>query len=63
LHAFQAAHLFARMHAFGELAPLCPGAQGVIYDTALRGVHYQRLLLRDFGWLSVNRVTAAVAAV
>src|SRR5438552_16013745 len=45
------------MHSFGELAPLCPGAQGVIYDTALRGVHHQRLL-RDLGWLSINRVTA-----
>jgi hypothetical protein len=50
------------MQSFGELAPRCPGAQGVIYDTALRGVHHQRLL-RDLGWLSVNRVTAAVAAV
>ena len=29
----------------------CPGAQGVIYDTALRGVHHQTLL-RDLGWLS-----------
>jgi hypothetical protein len=50
------------MDAFAGLAPLCRGAQGVIYDTALRGVHHQRLL-RDVGWLSVNRVTAAVAAV
>lgn len=47
--------------AFAALAPLCPGAQGVIYDTALRGVHHQRLM-RELGWLSVNRVTAAVAA-
>ena len=49
------------MNSFAGLAPLCPGAQGVIYDTALRGVHHQRLL-RDLGWLSVNRVTAAVAS-
>ena len=37
------------------------GAQGVIYDTALRGTHHQRLL-RDLGLLPVNRVTAAKAA-
>jgi hypothetical protein len=48
------------MSCFGRVAPLLPGAQGVIYDTALRGVHHQRLL-RDLGWLSINRVTAAVA--
>ncbi len=48
------------MHSFERLAPLLPGAQGVIYDTALRGVHHQRLL-RDFGWLSLNRVTAKAA--
>ncbi len=48
------------MGCFERVAPLLPGAQGVIYDTALRGVHHQRLL-REFGWLSINRVTAAVA--
>ena len=37
-----------------------PGAQGVVYDTALRGVHHQTLL-REHGWLPVNRVTAAEA--
>lgn len=42
------------------LAPLCPGAQGAIYDTALRGVHHQRLM-RDLGLLTVNKVTAAKA--
>jgi hypothetical protein len=47
--------------AFARLAPDAPGAQGIIYDTALRGVHHQRLL-RELGFLSVNRVTAAVAA-
>ncbi|MGI8757354.1 MAG: hypothetical protein ACR2MB_16160 [Acidimicrobiales bacterium] len=46
--------------SFADLAPLCPGAQGVVYDTALRGVHHQQLL-RDFGWLSVNKVAAKVA--
>ena len=39
---------------------LAPGAQGVIHDTALRGVHHQKLL-RDLGLLPVNRVTAAKA--
>lgn len=46
------------MECFGRLAPLVPGAQGVIYDTALRGSHHQRLL-RELGLLCVNRVTAA----
>lgn len=46
--------------SFERVAPLLPGAQGVIYDTALRGVHHQRLL-RDLGWLSINRVTAKTA--
>lgn len=50
------------MDCFGRLAPLVPGAQGVIYDTALRGVHHQTLL-RELGLLPVNRVTAAKAAV
>lgn len=42
---------------FTQLAPLTPGAQAVIYDGALRGVHHQTLL-RDLGLLTVNRVTA-----
>ena len=50
------------MECFTRLAPLVPGAQGVIYDTALRGVHHQTLL-RDLGLLPVNRVTAAKAGV
>jgi hypothetical protein len=48
------------MDSFSELAPHCRGAQGALYDTALRGVHHQRLM-RDHGWLSVNKVTAAKA--
>src|SRR5207248_2232806 len=44
-----------------RLAPLLPGAHGVIYDTALRGVHHQHLL-RNLGWLTINRVTAAQAS-
>ncbi len=46
------------MDCFTRLAPLVQGAQGIIYDTALRGVHHQ-VLLRELGLLSVNRVTAA----
>ena len=45
---------------FTRLAPHMPGAQGVIYDTALRGVHHQHIL-RELGLLPVNRVTAAKA--
>jgi hypothetical protein len=48
------------MNCFARLAPVVPGAQGVIYDTALRGVHHQALL-RDLGLLPINRVTAARA--
>ena len=43
---------------FGALAPCLPGAHGAVYDTALRGVHHQRLM-RELGWVSINRVTAA----
>ena len=38
------------MDCFTRLAPHLPGMQGVIYDTALRGVHHQTLL-RDLGLL------------
>jgi hypothetical protein len=48
------------MDCFRGVASRCPGAMGVIYDTALRGVHHQTLL-RDLGLLPVNRVTAAKA--
>lgn len=50
------------MDCFTRVAPLVPGAQGVIYDTALRGVHHQ-ILLRELGLIPVNRVTAAKAGV
>lgn len=50
------------MGCFDRLRPHLPGCQGVIYDTALRGVHHQTLL-RELGWLSVNKVSAAVASV
>ena len=49
----------AAMDCFARLAPLLPGAHGVIYDTALRGVHHHKLL-RELGLLPVNRVTAAL---
>ena len=48
------------MDCFRSLTPRIPGAMGVIYDTALRGVHHQTLL-RELGLLPLNRVTAAKA--
>lgn len=45
------------MQAFKDIAPIAPGCMGILYDTALRGTHHQ-VLMRDFGWLSINRVTA-----
>ena len=48
------------MGCFTRLAPHVDGAQGVIYDTALRGVHHQTML-RELGLLPINRVTAAKA--
>jgi hypothetical protein len=36
------------MRCFRRITPLVPGAPGVIYDTALRGVHHQ-ILLRELG--------------
>jgi len=45
------------MNALRDLAPRLPGAQGVIYDTALRGVHHAEIM-RNLGWLSINRVQA-----
>lgn len=48
----------AAMQSFRAVAPHVPGALGVIYDTALRGVHHAELM-KVFGWLSVNRVQSA----
>jgi hypothetical protein len=48
------------MQCFARLRPLVPGAQGVIYDTALRGVHHQTLL-RELGPLPINRVSGSAA--
>ena len=43
-----------------DSSPLLAGAQGVVYDTALRGVHHQRIM-RNLGLLSINRVALAKA--
>lgn len=48
------------IRCFRRITPLVPGAQGVIYDTALRGVHHQ-ILLRELGLVPINRVAAARA--
>lgn len=45
------------MAAFKDIAPIAPGCVGTLYDTALRGKHHQELM-RNYGWLSINRVTA-----
>ncbi|MBX7071248.1 MAG: hypothetical protein K1X38_17835 [Microthrixaceae bacterium] len=47
--------------SFRRLRPHLDGCQGVIYDTALRGVHHQTLL-HELGWLSINKVTAHKAS-
>ena len=49
------------MNCFTLLAPHVEGAQGVIYDTALRGVHHQKNL-RQLGLVPINRVAAAKAS-
>ncbi|MEX1046446.1 MAG: hypothetical protein WD757_03060 [Actinomycetota bacterium] len=41
-----------------RLAPHVPGAQAIVYDTALRGVHHQEIL-RELGIVPVNMVAAA----
>jgi hypothetical protein len=43
---------------FKRLAPHVPGAQAIVYDTALRGIHHQTIL-RELGLVPVNMVTAA----
>jgi hypothetical protein len=49
------------MECLQRTTPLVPGAQAVVYDTALRGVHHQTIL-RELGLLPINRVTAAKAS-
>jgi hypothetical protein len=48
------------MGCLERTAPLTPGAQAVVYDTALRGVHHQQIL-RHLGLIPINRVAAAKA--
>ena len=48
------------MECFSRLASLVEGAQGIVYDTALRGIHHQTIL-RDLGLVPINKVTAAEA--
>ncbi len=50
----------AAMTCLKRTASHTPGAQAVVYDTALRGTHHQTVL-RDLGLVPVNRVTAAKA--
>jgi len=44
---------------FTRLQPHVPGAQAVVYDGALRGVHHQQFL-RHLGLMTISRVTAKV---
>ncbi len=46
------------LQSFHEIAPHSPGIQGVVYDTALRGVHHNEIM-QELGWLSINRVQGA----
>jgi hypothetical protein len=41
-----------------DVAPNTPGALGVIYDGAFRGMHHTEIM-HDLGWLSINRVQSA----
>jgi hypothetical protein len=43
---------------FERIAPYVPGTQAIVYDTALRGVHHQKIL-RELGIVPVNMVSAA----
>lgn len=46
------------VESFKAVAPHSPGIQGVIFDTALRGMHHNELM-QKLGWLSINRVQGA----
>lgn len=43
---------------FERLAPYVRGTQAIVYDTALRGAHHQKIL-RELGIVPVNMVAAA----
>jgi hypothetical protein len=47
-----------RRHLLRAPSVACPGNPGIVYDTALRGVHHQKIL-RGLGIVPVNTVTAA----
>ena len=49
------------MSCLARTTPHLPGAQAVVYDTALRGVHHQTIL-RQLGLVPINRVAAAKAS-
>jgi hypothetical protein len=49
------------MEVIGDLAGVAKGAQGVIYDGALRGVHHAELMSK-YGLLSINKVQAKEVA-
>jgi hypothetical protein len=48
----------AAMVCLHRLAPLLHGAQAIVYDTALRGIHHQEIL-HQLGLIPINRVAAA----
>jgi hypothetical protein len=45
------------MRCMRRLRPLLPGAQGAVFDKALRGVHIDRAM-RDLGWIAVTGIHA-----
>ncbi len=47
----------AALRCFDRLGPLVPGAQGVVYDQAMRGRHIDHLM-RELGWLTITGVHA-----
>jgi hypothetical protein len=49
------------MSCLERTTPHLPGAQAIVYDTALRGVHHQTIL-RQLGLMPINRVAAAKAS-
>lgn len=58
VHAFRCSETSVAVSCFERLAPHVPGAQAIVYDTALRGVHHQTIL-RELGFVPVNMVAAA----
>ena len=46
------------LECFRRLAPLAPGAQGIVYDGAMRGAHIDAIMT-ELGLLTINKVHAA----